>query len=170
MKKSLAYILLLMLSTTISCSSKASDNKAENKPKEQVAAVLGSFNSDSAYAFVAEQVAFGPRNPNSEGHKACGNYLVDKLRSYNPDTVIVQESVITAYNGDKLNMKNIMARYNTASPNRVLLVAHWDTRPWADMEGNIERRQEPILGANDGARGVGILLEIARNLNIKLSD
>lgn len=170
MKKSLAYILLLTLSTTMSCSSKVSDNKDSYESERQVTDVLGSFNSDSAYRFVAEQVAFGPRNPNSEGHKACGNYLVDKLRSYNPDTIIIQESIVTAYNGDRLDMKNIIARYNLASPNRVLLVAHWDTRPWADMEGNIERRQEPILGANDGASGVGVLLEIARNLDMKLPE
>ena len=112
MKKSLAYILLLTLSTTMSCSSKASDNNDSNESERQVTEVLGSFNSDSAYRFVAEQVAFGPRNPNSEGHKACGNYLVDKLRSYNPDTIIIQESIVTAYNGDRLDVKNIMARYN----------------------------------------------------------
>lgn len=167
MKKSLVYILLSMLSTTIACTGKTSEGNDKQSDNSQRTATLGAFNSDSAYRFVAEQVAFGPRNPNSEGHTACGNYLVEKLSSYNPDTVIVQESVLTAYNGDKLDMKNIMARYNTKASNRVLLAAHWDTRPWADMESSIERRSQPIIGANDGASGVAVLLEIARNLSIK---
>ena len=170
MKKSLAYILLFALSTTMACSTKATDSKDRAESEGPTTTLLGSFDSDSAYKFVAEQVAFGPRNPNSEGHRACGNYLVEKLKSYHPDTIIVQESTVTTFNGDKLDMKNIMARYNTAASNRVLLVAHWDTRPWADMEGNIERRQEPILGANDGASGVGVLLEIARNLDMKAPE
>ena len=117
------------------------------------------FQADSAYAFVKAQVDFGPRTPNSKAARACGDYLVKKLKSYG---LVVQEQafVATGYDGKKLNGRNIIASYNPTATKRVLIAAHWDTRPWSD-----EDEQKPdgkLDGANDGASGVGVILEMAR--------
>lgn len=121
------------------------------------------FNADSAFAFVEKQVAFGPRIPNSQAHKACGDWLVKKLSSYQFD-VITQEGIVVAWNGDKLNMKNIIGQFNKEAEERILLAAHWDTRPYADRDS--VNKYQPIDGANDGASGVGVLLEIARQISL----
>jgi hypothetical protein len=121
-----------------------------------------SFNSDSAYIFIQKQVNFGPRVPNTDPHKLCASYLVNKMKIYKAE-VIVQEFVEQAYNGQMLNLKNIIASYNTDAKKRVLLAAHWDSRPFGDKD--TERRYEPIDGANDGASGVGVLMEIARTMS-----
>lgn len=119
------------------------------------------FNGDSAYAFVAKQVAFGPRVPGTPEHRACGDWLVAKLKAYS-DTVIQQHAEVTIYNGQQVPMRNIIASWQPEKKERVLLFAHWDTRPMADQDPL--RKSEPIDGANDGASGVGVLLEIARHL------
>lgn len=119
------------------------------------------FNADSAYAFVEQQVAFGPRVPNTPEHVACGNFLIEKLRGWGAKMTI-QEFRATAFDGTALNGKNIMASINPGAQKRVLLAAHWDTRPFADQDD--ERQSEPILGANDGGSGVAVLLEVARTI------
>jgi len=121
-----------------------------------------SFHRDSAYHFIQQQVAFGPRVPNSDPHKLCGEFLADKLRAYGA-TVIEQEFIEQAYDGTQLHLKNIIGSYNPEARKRVLLASHWDTRPFADKD--TDGRYEPIDGANDGASGVGVLLEIARILS-----
>jgi glutaminyl-peptide cyclotransferase len=122
------------------------------------------FSADSALAYVQKQVDFGPRVPGTPKHKACADWLANQLRRHT-DTLIVQSDKVTAYNGKTLPMYNIIGSFNPQATNRVLLCAHWDTRPFADQDD--ERSTEPILGANDGASGVGILLEIARQLNLQ---
>ena len=122
-----------------------------------------SFNRDSAFLFIKKQVDFGPRVPNTFAHKACGNYLASQLRSYGAK-VIEQEFSEQAYDGTILYLKNIIASYNPDAKKRVLLAAHWDTRPFADKD--VDGRYDPIDGANDGASGVGVLLEVARILSI----
>ncbi len=123
------------------------------------------FNADSAYNYIKSQLGFGPRIPGTQGHNDCATYLVGELNKYGADTVIWQTTKLTAFNGDILPIINIMGRYNIHLEKRILLVAHWDTRPWADQEPDISKHTQPILGANDGASGVGVLLEIARNIN-----
>ena len=117
------------------------------------------FSADSAYAHMATQVGFGPRVPNSPGHKACGDWLVERLEGYGA-AVTVQEARVTAFDGTKLDIRNIFGAFNPAARRRILLYAHWDTRPFADKDS--VRTREPIDGANDGASGVGVLLELAR--------
>lgn len=119
------------------------------------------FQGDSAYAFVARQVAFGPRVPNSAAHRACGDYLIQKLKNLGA-RVTVQEFESTAYDGKKLKLRNIVGSYHPEAANRILLAAHWDTRPFADKDSN--QPGLPNDGANDGASGVGVLLEVARSL------
>lgn len=120
------------------------------------------FNGDSAYSFVSRQVAFGPRVPGTAEHRACGDWLVEKLEGYG-GTVVEQHAEVTLYNGQKVPMRNIIASWQPEKKGRVLLFAHWDTRPMADQDQ--ERPNEAIDGANDGGSGVGVLLEIARQLS-----
>ena len=124
------------------------------------------FNADSAYAYVAKQVEFGPRVPNTEAHLAAAEWMEKILRDF-ADTVIVQAGQVEAYNGTKLNFRNIIASFNPGHPQRIFLSAHWDTRPYADQDKDPENHKTPILGANDGASGVGVLIEIARQLKEK---
>lgn len=125
------------------------------------------FNGDSAYAFVAKQVAFGPRVPGTAEHRACGDWLVEKLSAYS-DTVIQQHAEVTIYNGQKVPMRNIIASWQPEKKERILLFAHWDTRPMADQDP--ERKTGSIDGANDGGSGVGVLLEIARQLSTQAAQ
>ncbi len=117
------------------------------------------FNPDSAYAFVAQQVDFGPRVPNTAAHAATKAWLVDKLTAYGAD-VQVQEFEAEAFDGTLLQLSNIIGSLYPERRKRILLAAHWDTRPFADKDST--RTNQPINGANDGASGVGVLLEVAR--------
>lgn len=166
MKLSYTLLLGVVLGCCTACGNSVNANRSTADDSHK-SALLGSFNADSAYSYVARQVAFGPRVPGSDGHAACRDWLVQTLGSFNPDTLIVQNAEVTAFNGDVLPISNIFAGFNMAVPKRVLLVAHWDTRPWADRESSAENRTKPIPGANDGGSGVGVLLEIARNLSLK---
>ena len=119
-----------------------------------------SFDGTQAFAYLTAQTSFGPRNPNSVGHKACLDYLTAELQKYS-DNVRQQQFTETGYNGEKLFLTNIIASFKPEEETRVLLCAHWDTRPRAEQDENKRRRNEPILGANDGASGVAVLLQIA---------
>lgn len=127
------------------------------------------FNADSAFYFVDKQVAFGPRVPNSKEHIECGDYLVYELNRFGAK-VIEQKVALKAFDGKILNARNIIGSYDLERKNRVLLFAHWDTRPFSDQDANSDNHHKPILGANDAASGVGVLLEIARNIQAKKPD
>lgn len=162
--------LLGMTALWAACSSGRSTEGADTAAAADdsgATSISVAFDADSAMSYVRRQVEFGPRVPGSAGHKACGDWLVSELRRHGADTVIEQEAVVTAHNGDRLPIRNIMARYNPSSRRRVLLLAHWDTRPWADEDPDPANRAKPLPGANDGASGVGALLEIARQLKSK---
>ena len=135
------------------------EEKAVNKPVRQVQVPV--FNADSAYFFVQEQVDFGPRIPNSTAHRQAGDKIIKRLKAYGA-TVKVQEFEATAYDGTRLQLRNIMGSFNPQARKRILLATHWDTRPWASKDP--DDPQAPFDGANDGASGVGVLLEIARQL------
>lgn len=121
------------------------------------------FNRDSAYAYIQKQVDFGPRVPGSEAHQACKDWLVGKLNAFNW-SVSQQDFDATVYTGEIFPSTNIFAQLRPENPRRLLLGAHWDSRHIADSPLSTERREEPILGADDGGSGVGVLLEIARLL------
>lgn len=158
----------MVLFVVASCSSDPSENKPadkqqtkSNKPPKFQLFSTPEFNADSAYAYIEKQVAFGPRVPNTEAHKKCALWLEQKLASFGLSTS-VQKTKVTAYNGDPLSIFNITGSTNPEAAKRILLCAHWDTRPYADRDD--EKIRQPIDGANDGASGVGVLLEIARVL------
>ena len=119
------------------------------------------FNADSAHALLRRQVAFGPRVPGAPGHAAQLEWMTQYLRE-RADTIIVTRFTHRASNGATLNMANVFARFQPELGTRVLLLAHWDTRPTADFD--LTRADEPIPGANDGASGVAVLLELANLL------
>jgi hypothetical protein len=147
-----------------SCSSCNNSPNQQDGPKKIAAPSVNVpvFNEDSAYSFVKAQVDFGPRKPNTKEHDACAAYLIDKMKSY-CDTVLVQKGQVTTFNKVTLNIQNIICRFNPQTNNRILLLAHWDTRPWADQDS--VRRDEPMLGADDAGSGVGVLMEVARILS-----
>ena len=119
------------------------------------------FQPDSAYAFIAQQVAFGPRVPNTGAHQAAEEFLVNKFTDFGAE-VQLQDFEAEAFDGTSLQLSNIIASFYPEQRKRILLAAHWDTRPFADKD--TERIDEPIAGANDGGSGVGVLLEVARAL------
>ncbi len=138
--------------------SKDSEEKLGLEPKGRT---VPNFNADRAYQKLAAQVKMGPRNPGSEGYNQAKNYLINQLQKYAGDNNVgVQNFKHVGYNGDTLNLTNIIASFNTKSSDRIMLCAHWDTRPRADRDLN--QPQKPILGADDGASGVSVLLELAR--------
>lgn len=145
-----------MLLLLAACQPNAQEEVAEQKRELKY---VPTFNADSAYAFVETQVAFGPRVPNTAEHQACREYLTGKLEEYGAQ-VQLQSFEATAYDGTTLNLSNIIASYQPEKTKRILLAAHWDSRPYGDKDS--VRTEEPILGANDGASGVAILLEMAR--------
>ncbi len=121
------------------------------------------FAADTAFAAVAKQVSFGPRVTNSAPHKACKTWLIKQFKSYGAE-IIEQNFTAKRYDGVVLNGTNIVARFNPSLPNRVMLSSHWDSRHLADKDPNKANQTKPILGADDGASGVGILIEVARTI------
>lgn len=166
--KKMIKIFLLNMLFIIGCHSEnqAIDN-TETNLKLNNNSVLVTFNSDNAYNYIQKQLSFGPRVPNSLSALNCKNYLIDELKKYTND-VSTQDFNITI-KGTKLNLSNIIAKFNPESNKRIILCAHWDSRPWADEDENPDNHNKPIPAANDGASGVAVLLEIAshiKNLNL----
>lgn len=124
------------------------------------------FSADSAYTYIEQQVAFGARVPGSEAHTACGDWLCAKLAQYGVQ-VQNQYGSMTNYAGKTQPLRNIVAFFEGNTQSAILLCAHWDCRPWSDEEELYENRFVPVLGANDGASGVGVILEIVRQLAIR---
>ena len=121
------------------------------------------FSSDSAYTFCEQQCAFGPRTMNSEAHEQCAQWIIAKFREYGME-VREQKAPLVGYDGTVLNSTNIIASYQPEAEKRVMLCAHWDSRPWADNDPDEANWHTPVMAANDGASGVAVMLEIARLL------
>lgn len=124
--------------------------------------LLSLFNfADSSFYFLKKQVEFGPRNPGSEGHKLCREFIIEKLKEYT-DSFFVQEFI-----HNNISFFNIVGVKKGKKDENILLGAHYDTRPFAEMDPDTLKRKQPILGANDGGSGVSVLLEVARVLKGK---
>ena len=123
------------------------------------------FDKGNAFRYLVEQCEFGPRNPGSNGYKQCLDYLQKTLSGF-ADTILLQPFVLDDLVNEKsYDLTNIIACFKADDPQQLLIGAHWDTRPWADEDPDTEKHNDPIIGANDGASGVAVILEIARILN-----
>jgi len=158
------YLLIniLCLLGFIACGGQSQGGEGDDATTKSVVNVP-QFNADSAFYFVKEQVDFGPRVMNSSAHDACGDYLAAKLEQYGAK-VYNQHADLPSYEGKMLKARNIIGAFNPDAKRRVALFSHWDSRPWADNDPDVSKHYTPILGANDGASGVGVLLEVARLL------
>ena len=158
---------VLTSSLWMACGTETTPPAREDISSQAKNVVAPAFSADSAYAYVERQVAFGPRVPNTDGHAQCADWLAQELARHGAE-VTVQEGRARAFDGAVLDMKNIIGTFHPESRDRILWFAHWDTRPFADKDS--VRNREPIDGANDGASGVGVLLEIARQLGLEAAD
>ena len=157
-------IVLLIIGVLIAF---ASCENGGNKPvqttqkTEKKTVKVPAFNGDSAYYFVKKQCDFGPRVPGTAAHQQCAEWFVETLSNY-ADTVFVQEFKTRVYDGKVFDGQNIIATFNPNAKKRIIIAAHWDSRPFADNDPDEKNRQTPIDGANDGASGCGIMMEMAR--------
>ena len=120
------------------------------------------FDEDHAFSYLVAQCDFGPRNPGSDGYYACLDYLITELDQSANEIILQDFSYQERRYNKQYNLQNIIARFNPDAEFQTVISAHWDTRPWADQEDLRQDRDQPIIGANDGASGVAILLELAK--------
>lgn len=118
------------------------------------------FDGARAFAYAEAQLAFGPRVPNTEGHRRAGDWILEQLRE-RADSVEVQEFTHVSVDGDTLQLRNFIGRFRPDLSERILYMAHWDTRPRSDQSRNVGEQRLPVPGANDGASGVALLLGVA---------
>jgi glutaminyl-peptide cyclotransferase len=159
-----SHIILLISLFLISCEESDRGNRDAALTFLNKDVYVPDFNEENAFAYILKQVEFGPRNPGSAGHQQCLQFLTFELQKY-ADAVVQQPFRHTGYGGQSYQMTNIIASFNLAATGRIVLGAHWDTRPRAERDPDPGRREEPILGANDGGSGVAVLLELARVLH-----
>jgi Iap family predicted aminopeptidase len=157
-QKHLIIVALLIAGLTCVTSS-------QTRPTQPAASkqVVPAFDGDMAFSFLTKQTRFGPRGPGMPGHARCLSYLLGELRRY-AEKVETQSFVTTLPQGKQYELTNLIASFNVQAAKRILLSAHWDTRLWADQDPDKNSRSRPILGANDGASGVAVILEVARQL------
>ena len=142
------------------------NSEADPEVEEATAKVLPvgpTFSADSAFAFCETQCQFGPRTMNSDAHERCGQWIARQFKAYGME-VTTQKANLIGYDGTTLRATNIIASYRPEAAERILVCAHWDSRPWADNDPDSLNWHKPVLAANDGASGVAVMLEIARLL------
>lgn len=165
MRRLVYFLIPIFIASAVltSChGKKKGDKEVSNTPGvDYLAVAIPGFDADSAYRFTAEQLAFGFRHPGTKGHAQCADYLTRTLLRF-CDTVIVQNFSTTLWDGQKVEGRNIIGSLRPEMEKRVLLAAHWDSRQWADHDLDTNNWHKPLLGANDGASGVALILEIAR--------
>ncbi len=161
-------LLSLCISAALTCSSGCTttppakeSRPAASSPEQPV--TVPPFDADSAYVNVARQLEFGPRVPGSPAQEKTAAWLCSELARHGAE-VTLQEGHVSAYDGTLLPIRNIIGAYNPEARQRILLVAHWDSRHIADQDPDPAKRNRPVPAANDGASGVGVLLEVARQL------
>jgi Zn-dependent M28 family amino/carboxypeptidase len=159
-------LIVITISAFWSCKDEKKERKlnipSASKPKVFERVQRPSFDEQSAYNYLKKQVDFGPRVPGSQEHKACAEYLEKELTELGWETE-VQKGTVTTFDNKTLPIYNITGRYKPKNVNRIMLFAHWDTRPFADRDES--DKNKPIDGANDGASGVAVLLELARAIS-----
>ena len=161
MNKLLSTLTLTL--TILSCGGSKTTPQPSAAETSSSIPVAVSFNADSAYAFCQAQCDFGPRTMNSEAHELCGQWIATKFQDYGLQ-VTEQRTTVKGFDGTPLLANNIIASYKPELSDRILICAHWDSRPWADNDPDVSKHKEPVMAANDGASGVAVMLELARML------
>lgn len=164
MKKTFFWALFIIASLLVSCEGQT--KKGSSKADTIALAPCPRFNVDNALLYINKQCEFGPRVTGSNEARLCGDYIVELFRSFGAE-VEEQPGTVTIWDGSELQARNIIARINPSNPDRILLCAHWDCRPWADNDPDEANHHTPILAANDAASGVAVMLEICRLLQEK---
>ena len=144
------------------CGGRSATSAKETAPQTAAPQASPAFSADSAMAHIRAQVAFGPRVPGTKAHSDAVDYIVARLRQYGVDTVMTQRATVNGPDGSTVPIVNIIGRIGADRRRRILLAAHYDSRPWADNDPDPANHARPVDGANDGASGVAVLLEIAR--------
>lgn len=155
---------LFFLSLLVVLSACNSGKRAQAVEDEGIALAGPTFNEDSAFFFCAEQCGFGPRTMNSDAHDKCEAWIVRSFKQYGCD-VITQKADLKGWDGKMLKSTNIIARTNPEAEQRIVICAHWDSRPWADNDTDTSNWKKPVMAANDGASGVAVMMELARCIN-----
>jgi glutaminyl-peptide cyclotransferase len=158
--KNTFFLMLIALFIACGGEESSSDDVQTTTPSDE-AIKIPVFSKDTAYNYVAKQVSFGPRVPNTKAHKDCAAWMISEFKSMGL-TVVEQDFVAKTYTGANYQSKNIIASINPSAKNRMLLCAHWDSRHIADQDADPARRNQAILGADDGGSGVAVLMEIGR--------
>lgn len=166
MRRFFIYLAALPVLLFMAGCSNCSDKKPQIQQEEYVS-TAPVFNSDSAFLFLKEQCAFGPRTMNSEAHDKCGDYIAAKFRQYGAN-VYEQMADLKLYDGTPVKGRNIIAALNEQATRRIMICAHWDSRPWADHDEDPANHKTAIDGANDGASGVAVMIELARQFAQKM--
>ena len=165
MKFSSLLPLLFAVAAIFPMACKSSKTAAENADAIDSSRLCNVvFNGDSALAFARAQCEFGPRTPNSPALEKCGDYIVAQFKAAGL-TVTEQRTKVTGWDGKQLGCHNIIAAFHPERKDRVVLAAHYDSRPWADKDADSTRHRTPVMAADDGASGVAVLLEVARHLH-----
>lgn len=159
-----SLVVLVAVVLVCSCAScKSARNTGSDSESDTVALVGPTFSADSAYVFAARQCEFGERVMNSDAHDRCAEWIMTKFRQYGM-AVEAQDADLKGWDGTMLRSRNIIARFRPEQTTRILLCAHWDSRPWADNDPDSANHRKPVMAANDGASGVAVMLEVARAL------
>lgn len=138
--------------------------KSGQQTEEKDSIVVPTFDADSAFAMCQAQCDFGPRTMNSEAHEKCAEWIAAKFREYGCE-VTLQQATLFGYDSTELRSTNIIASLFPERTTRILICAHWDSRPWADNDPDKANWDKPVMAANDGASGVAVMLEMARVIN-----
>ena len=138
-------------------------NRQQSSENNETSASVPAFSADSAYGYIAGQCSYGPRVMNSAAHDSCAQYIIGQFASFGL-CVSTQTGEAKLYDGTPISLCNIIASTpDTADAKpRIIICSHWDSRPWADNDADEGNHHTPIDGANDGASGVGVMMEIAR--------
>ena len=122
------------------------------------------FDGDLAFSHLVKQCDFGARYPGSIAHENLKDYFVEFLSTRADEVIVDDHNIKHPYNDYNVSLYNIVAKYNIESKDRILLLAHWDTREIADKDEKIDNQHKPIIGANDGASGIAILMSLSQIL------
>lgn len=166
MNKKILIFPLIALMGFAACNSNQQQGAENSSSQKEVKSVAPNFDADSAFAYTKAQVDFGPRIPSTPAHAACADYLENKFKSFGAQ-VFIQTAPIKTYDGKTHQLKNIIAAFEPEKTQRVLITAHWDARPFSDADSDEKNRDKPFDAANDGASGVAVILEMARQIQLQ---